>query len=255
MKTSISLLVFIILLEAVFGVFTFFEDSVFAVLKIPMAKALDVSFNSASFLDKILNIRNIIARNRELENENSRLISKNIELEGLKKENEFLKRQARLGISSSAVLEPADIFWISKNFFDSRALISKGKKYGVKEGDLVVAKGDIFAGRIVKAEDNFSSAVLATDSEALISVTVLGKDISGLVKADGRKNLWLDLVGPAEEIKEGDILVTNGLDGIQQGLKVGRVKAIISNQASVVRKITVESMLKFDSSSVIIIKK
>lgn len=247
-------MVFVILFEAIFGIFTFLEDSVFGILKIPMARAFDVSFSSASFLDKILNIRNIIARNRELENENSRLLSENIELNQLRKENDFLKKQARLGISSAVSIEPAHIFWVSKNFFDSRALISKGREAGIKEGDLVVAKGDVFAGKIVKAEDNFSSAVLVSDSEALISVTVLGKDIFGLVKADNQKNLWLDLVGPAEEIKEGDLLVTNGLDGIQQGLKVGKVKSIISNQASVVRKVSVEPILKFDSSSVIIIK-
>mgnify|MGYP001561017665 CR=1 FL=1 len=255
MKTVIWSAFAIILLELTFGSFTFIQDLAFGVLKVPMAKAFDFSFSSASYLDKILNIRHLVGRNQELEKENGRLLSENIELNQLRKENILLKKQAQLRISEADSLELANIFWISRNFFDSKALISKGRKYGVKEGDLVVINGDVLAGKIVKAEDNFSSASLISDSEALISVSVLGKNISGLIKSDGQKNLWLDLIGPDEEIKEGDVLITNGFDGLLQGLKAGRVKSIENNQALVVRKISVDPLLKFDSSLVFIIKR
>ena len=115
-KTIYISSVIIIALQGAFGAFSFLEDLTFRFLNLPMARAFDFSLGSVSYIENVLNIRQIIAKNRELELENARLLGENIELKNLRKENEFLKKALNLRLNEPKNFESANIFWISQNF-------------------------------------------------------------------------------------------------------------------------------------------
>lgn len=164
----------------------------------------------------------VIKENEELKKENGALLGRLTELESLKRENDFLRNELKVAPRLSGKLLMAEIFSIQKNGLFSTILINKGRNEGVEKSMAVVTSGNILAGTVGEVFDNSALVLLVDDPRSVISVRFLESDI--LAEAEGNSgSLKINQLSYEEEVKEGDMIVTSGLDGLTKSLPVGRV--------------------------------
>jgi rod shape-determining protein MreC len=200
----------------------------------------------SKYAASFLNTGAIIRENNELKEENRALLGHIAELEGLGRENEFLRNELKVAPRLGSRLLIADIFSIQKNALSSTALINKGKADGVKESMAVITSGNILVGVVNEVFDNSALILLLDDPRSTVSVRFQGSNVLAEARGDLQNNLKINEVTYKEEIKEGDMIVTSGLDGLKESLLVGRVSEVKPGSGGLFRKVAAKPM--FDLS-------
>jgi len=116
--------------------------------------------------------------NKNLAEENQKLLSALAELETTKQENIFLKNALNIGLEKEHKLIEAEAFgggrFNGKDFsYEDSVLINKGKNDGVQKGFPVVVSGKVLIGKISEVYDNFSRVALITDKSSLIDIQII----------------------------------------------------------------------------------
>lgn len=182
--------------------------------------------------------RAIVEENKKLQEENRFLLGRVAEIDGLKRENEFLRNELKIAPRFENRLLLAQIFSIQKNTVSSTALINKGKADGIGKSMAVITSGNILVGVVDQTFDNSALILLLDDPRPLISIRVQGSNVLAQTKGKLDGSFKVDLVTHEEEIKEGDLIVTSGLDGLKESLLVGRVSEVKSTSAGLFKEAT-----------------
>lgn len=116
--------------------------------------------------------------NKNLAEENQKLLSALAELETTKEENKFLKNALNVGLEKEHKLIEAEAFgggrFNGKDFsYEDSVLINKGKNDGIQKGFPVVVSGKVLIGKISEVYDNFSRIALITDKSSLIDIQII----------------------------------------------------------------------------------
>ncbi len=170
----------------------------------------------------------VVRENNELKKENNVLLGHVAELEGLKRENDFLRNELKVAPRLDSKLLIVEIFSVQKNGLFSTALINKGRADGVERAMAVITSGNILAGAISEVFDSSALVLLVDDPRSVVSVRFQGSNVLAEAKGDLQNGLKINEVTYQEEIKEGDMIVTSGLDGMKESLLVGRVSKVVS---------------------------
>jgi len=109
----------------------------------------------------------------------------------------------------------------------SRSLtINKGSKDGVRKG-MAVLSAEGIVGQIIAVASSISKVLLLTDHNSGVDVIVQRTRARGIVSGSLERDPVMEYVTRNEEIREGDRLVTSGLDGIfPKGILVGIVGTV-----------------------------
>lgn len=109
----------------------------------------------------------------------------------------------------------------------SRSLtINKGSRDGVRKGMAVVSAGGI-VGQVVAVAPGSAKVLLLTDHNSGVDVIVQRTRARGIVSGSLERDPVMEYVTRNEEIREGDRLVTSGLDGVfPKGILVGQVSTV-----------------------------
>jgi rod shape-determining protein MreC len=101
--------------------------------------------------------------------------------------------------------------------------IDKGQEHGcTKDTSVIVSEGVV--GRVFAAGNTSATVQLITDSQSSVAAMVRSTRVQAVFKGTGSSELELDYIDNDDEIKEGDELMTSGLDQIHpKGLSVGFV--------------------------------
>ena len=201
-----------------------------------------ISKYSASFFNRGA----VVRENDELKKENDILLGHIAELEGLKRENDFLRNELKVAPRLDSRLLIVEIFSVQKNGLFSTALINKGKADGAEKSMAVITSGNILAGAISEVFDNSALVLLINDPRSAVSVRFQGSNIIAEAKGDLQNGLKINEVTYQEEIKEGDMIVTSGLDGLKESLLVGRVSGVKSGSGGLFREVIAKPL--FDLS-------
>jgi rod shape-determining protein MreC len=94
--------------------------------------------------------------------------------------------------------------------------------------------------------DNSAFILLLDDPRSTVSVRFQGSNVLAEARGDLQNNLKINEVTYKEEIKEGDMIVTSGLDGLKESLLVGRVSEVKPGSGGLFRKVAAKPM--FDLS-------
>src|SRR5207249_149926 len=104
--------------------------------------------------------------------------------------------------------------------------IDKGNAHGVKPDSAVIMASGI-VGRVIHSSNFFSIVQLVVDAQSAVGVMLQTTRRQGIVKGTGGRDLDLDYIDDDNDLKEGDIFLTSGLDRIYpKGLPVGVIKSI-----------------------------
>lgn len=172
----------------------------------------------------------------EVREENTRLREKLADMEGqLLQAGEGLAELKRL---RELVQLPVDVRWrplaarvlagrMGPNAVLDSITISRGYLTGARPGTpMVTNKG--LVGRVLRSSPHASTVLLITDPSSKVAVFGQESRASGILRGNGMgEDMEVDFVRRNASLKDGEILITSGLDNkFPKGLPVARVNAV-----------------------------
>ncbi len=178
------------------------------------------------------------AENAELRTRQLRAAPELLRLEELKEENSQLRRlldaQERLPVKSVF----AEILYAGRDPFSRKVVIDKGSQGGIQAGQPVIDDVGVI-GQVTRVYLLMSEVTLLTDKNQAIPLQVLRNGLRAVAYGGGEGGM-LDLrfMAANADIRNGDVLVTSGIDGTYpEGLPVATVAKIERDSAYAFAKI------------------
>ena len=181
-----------------------------------------------------LSTRDYLASHHALYMENRMLRDQALEhgtelqrLRSLEVENVHLRDLLGAAVSLQPATRLAEILHMGRDPFTHKVVVNLGARQNIVAGQAVVdAKGII--GQVTRVYPFSSEVTLITDKGLSIPVQVERSGLRAIVFGQGQGNLIdLPYLPPNVDVREGDMLVTSGIDGVYPpGLAVARVTMI-----------------------------
>ena len=192
-----------------------------------------VQMAAATPADFVLNASRYFATLIEVQRENADLRHQQLSagerllrFELLELENqrlrELLDMSRRIEVKSIA----ADILYNAPDPFARKVILDRGAQQGVEAG-LAVVDAQGVVGQVTRVHPVQSEVTLLTDRNQSIPVSVLRSGVRGVLFGSGQGGLEMRFVLADADVREGDQLVTSGLDGVfVPGLPVAKVVGV-----------------------------
>ena len=192
-----------------------------------------VQMAAATPADFVLNASHYFATLIEVQRENADLRRQQLSsgerllrFELLELENqrlrELLDMSRRIEVKSIA----ADILYNAPDPFARKVILDRGAQQGVEAG-LAVVDAQGVVGQVTRVHPVQSEVTLLTDRNQSIPVSVLRNGVRGVLFGSGQGGLEMRFVLADADVREGDQLVTSGLDGVfVPGLPVAKVVGV-----------------------------
>lgn len=157
----------------------------------------------------------------------STIQAENVHLRNLLNGNIPIQPKAILGEISHTGRDP----------FTSVVVVNRGSQHNIKAGQAVVdSKGVV--GQVTRVYPFSSEVTLITDKDLSIPIQIERNQLRAIAFGEGNNTLDIPYLPTNVDIKEGDLLVTSGIDGIYPaGLAVATVSKIQQNPNSPFAKI------------------
>lgn len=171
----------------------------------------------------------------DLERRTQQLEAENRSLQSIRIENEQLA--ALLDVRSTLAYDTVAAAVISRNASQNERVltIDRGSDDGVSEGDPVVAGGGALVGYVREVGSNFSGVLLLNDTRFTVVGLVETSRATGEVTGQLERPLLMERIPSTEEVSEGEIVVTAGIDlgeGVRspfpKGLLIGTIVDVLS---------------------------
>lgn len=174
--------------------------------------------------------------------------------ENLKEENEDLKKLLELkNTMSSYEMIYTTITNRNTDYWFYTVTIDKGKKDGISE-DMVVINESGLVGRVIEVHPLSSVVKLITSNDSVnkiaVDITSGENTYKGIISGYDSSNdyILVTSIRSTSDIKEGDIVTTNGLGTLfPEGIMVGEVKEISNDDLGVSKVLKVKSFVDFEN--------
>lgn len=194
-----------------------------------------VKGTTAMYLDLI----NIKKQSEALQSHNNELQARLEKMSELLIENDRLRGLLTFKDQTKMNLMAAQVIGRDLVIDHSTITINKGTNDGLKAGQAVITTGGVL-GYIFKPEPFTAHVMLITDRYAVVDGIVQRTRAHGIVEGKSQygSTLSLKYVEKTEDVKEGDLVVTGGLDNIfPKGFPVAVVESVEKKTFSVSLKV------------------
>lgn len=194
-----------------------------------------VKGTTAMYLDLI----NIKKQSEALQSHNNELQARLEKMNELLIENDRLRGLLTFKDQTKMNLMAAEVIGRDLVIDHSTITINKGTNDGLKAGQAVITTGGVL-GYIFKPEPFTAHVMLITDRYAVVDGIVQRTRAHGIVEGKSQygSTLSLKYVEKTEDVKEGDLVVTGGLDNIfPKGFPVAIVESVEKKTFSVSLKV------------------
>ncbi len=223
------------LMEPVRSGISVVSDTAYSTITAPVRMADDVA-------------ERFVSKNRLLkENEAMRLQIEKVKilssrLETLSEENRILRQMLMQKKSLPTESAMFKVRRVLSDGFTQRFQIDGGSEQGLKVGMPVVSEKGL-AGQLVHVGLISSQVQLIQDKNQEVPVLFEGSGVRGLIRGTGASNLLQSRDLPfTDKIKQGDKVVTSGLDGVYpKGLPVGVVQSAVPGETGTYVEVTVQA--------------
>jgi rod shape-determining protein MreC len=179
------------------------------------------------------------AENATLRMKQLRAAPELLQLEALKEEISQLRRvlEAKERLPRKAVF--AEIVYAARDPFSRKVVIDKGSQNGIQAGEPVIDDVGVI-GQVTRVYPLMSDVTLLTDKDQAIPLQVLRTGLRAVAYGGAEGGmLELRFMAVNADIRNGDVLVTSGIDGTYPpGLKVATVVRIERDAAYAFARIT-----------------
>jgi rod shape-determining protein MreC len=125
-------------------------------------------------------------------------------------------------------------------------MIDKGLRDGVEKGAPVVVPQGI-AGQVIDATEKTSKVLLIIDRNSAVDGLVQRTRARGIVKGDAAGACLFQYALRKEDIKEKDVIVSSGMDGVYpKGLMIGVVSGVTNNNTGVFQEVRITPFVNFE---------
>ncbi len=184
-----------------------------------------------------VNLIDIKKDSAALHRANSELAARLQNLEELKHENDRLRELLSFRQASKMDLVAAQVIGRDLVPDHNTLTINKGSKDGLKSGQAVITLSGAL-GYIFKPSARTAHVMLITDRYSVVDGIVQRTRAHGIVEGRGGDDCALKYVERTEDVKEGDLVVTGGLDNIfPKGFPVATVAGVERKTFSVSLKV------------------
>lgn len=192
-----------------------------------------------------VDLRGARGRTESLEADLTRLRVKLHEMDETLRENERLRALLDLKQVLPVDSIAAKVIGNKSLGLSRTLLVDRGSADGVRP-NMPVVVGDGVVGRVWTVAPRLAKIQLITDSDAGTAVLVQRTRVQGILQGRGDDVCSMEYVSRHDDVVEGDLIVTNGLDGIYpKGLPVGPVERVVSGQGEML-VIAVTPRVKFN---------
>ncbi len=213
------------------------------------------------FIDTLKSIDEFKNENIKLKKENLEMNYQILQLEEAKTENDILRRQ--LNFSQKSCLDEdcldlvmGDITSRGPDNFGNLVIVNLGKTNKVKEGYPVIASGGILIGKVSEVFEKYSRITLITDPESTVNSITQKTRSNGISKGSYATGVKLEMINQAENIIEGDFVITSGLENnIPKGLFVGKISKIEESANKIFKTAELELFIDFNKVEKVFIVK
>ena len=196
--------------------------------------------NAGFFFRRLIGFKDVIFENENLKKENLGLLSRLADYEDLKNENDFLRKVLDISPRFNREVAYANIYQFQLGLDGYDVLLNKGAKDGIAEGDIIITEEGVLVGRIKKAYEYFSRALVVSDTDFSVTAKVLNSDTAGIARGALNQGLYFDLIVQSDLIKEGDMVVSSGMDLVPPGLIVGTVSHVETKDTDLFKKVKIK---------------
>ncbi|MCD6097226.1 rod shape-determining protein MreC [bacterium] len=226
--------ILLILVVVIFLLFFSLKGENIFILSKPLASRTNYLIDRISSLFvPFYKYRLLEAENKELKEELNKLLSLNVRLDILEKENEKLRQyldiEEEIG-SESLVL--ARVLGKRQEGGTVWYLLDKGEEQGITQGLPVVNEQGVLLGEIAKVNKKISLFWPIYDSHFSTSVIIKpnqgsSKEMEAVVEGEYGLGVKASYIPKEFGVKQGDLVITSGLDEkIQKGLLVGEISSV-----------------------------
>ena len=145
----------------------------------------------------------------------------------LQGENQHLRELLAVQQRATYPTQLAEIVYVERDIFKRKLFLDKGAQANVQAGQVVIDDIGV-VGQVTRVYPWLSEVTLITDKDHSVPVQALRNGLRTMVFGSGDTgDLTLRYMPNSADIKEGDVLVTSGIDGTYPpGLPVARVGRI-----------------------------
>ncbi len=184
-----------------------------------------------------LNLIDIKKQNEEILSKNNEIQARLTRMSELVIENDRLRDLLAFKDRTKMKLVAAQVIGRDLVLDHNTVTLNKGTEDGLKEG-LAVITTDGALGYIFKPEAFTSHVMLITDRYAVVDGIVQRTRAHGIVEGRNQYGCSLKYVEKTEDVKEGDLVVTGGLDNIfPKGFPIAVVESVERKTFSVSLKV------------------
>ncbi len=196
---------------------------------------------------------NLVEENSRLQTQVATLAAANAQLKvkleesgQLEVQRNFLESLGIKAIAARVIGKNPEANWQS-------IILDKGEKDGIKVGmPLIVGEG-IMVGKIFSVNANNSQAILINDARSRVAAIIqTATNSQGVVVGEHGLSLKMELIPQNEVIREGDLVITSGLEpSITRGLVIGKISRIESESNNLFQTAYIQSLVKIDNLTVV----
>ena len=231
------------------------KSSILSIFKKPLGISYSFLNQTKQQIVSWFNTGELRRENLTLQAENRQLVSSNLKVAGLEKENEFLRKELGVAKRKNFQVAMGRVFHQQFNGQSQTTLIDVGDNEGIKPGMPVIFDGEVLYGVVKEVYPAGALVYLITDPRLLLSVKINNTEVMGQSRGALTDGISLDLVANQEEVEAGDLVLTSGLDGLPEDLVVGMIRTAQSGQGGLFQNITIEPQFeKFFVDRVFVLK-
>ena len=204
---------------------------------------------------KIESFNSLARENDKLKQDAKSIRSLKAQIDDLQIENDSLRRAVRVSERVQRPIIYAGVFNINLAPGGYNVLLNKGTKDGVSEGDIVVTDEGALVGRVEKTKEDFSRVLFISDPQFKITAKVVNSSTAGIAKGALNEGLYLDFVVQEDQVKEGDVVISNGNDIFPPALVIGTIDHVESNPSQMFKKVRISPAIKDDQLGKVLVVK
>ena len=197
--------------------------------------------------------KDLVNDNKKLADEVQRLTIENSQLKTQIQENQAIAVQADFLAANNLQAITAKIIGRNPDPARQAIILNKGNQDGIRLDFPLITAGGVMVGKISQVKKNSSEAILISDSASSIAALIQNEtETKGVVVGEHGLSLKMELIPQNEIVKEGDLVVTSGLEpATPKGLVIGKISQIESEPNSFFQTARVQSLVKIDSLSIV----
>ena len=199
--------------------------SVLSVLTFPLQRAVAAPGGLWQQADSFFTLQGSLLRdNAQLRQQHTTDSVQLQQFQILQAENQHLRELLAVQQRATYPTQLAEIVYVERDIFKRKLFLDKGAQANVQAGQVVMDDIGV-VGQVTRVYPWLSEVTLITDKDHSVPVQALRNGLRTMVFGSGDTgDLTLRYMPNSADIKEGDILVTSGIDGTYPpGLPVAKV--------------------------------